>query len=241
MKRIAAFALAGLFCTGWAISAAAAGMLPVERAERLLQETMIIEQRVNGDFAMTMDGKSMRLVEPESGLADLRADNFAYDAARGRVTADLVLTGKDGETVRHSVGAKAVPMIEIPVAVRRIMAGEIVKADDIERVRMPRDRAMAAALEEADIIGKEAKRAIAPRQALQGRDLRQPVVLRKGSLVTLMLQGAGMTLTAQGKALDDAAKGELARIVNSSSGRVIEAEVAGPNLVLVHPVSTARS
>jgi len=44
-----------------------------------------------------------------------------------------------------------------------------------------------------------------------------------------------MTLTASGKALSDGSQGELVRIVNTSSSRVIEAVVTGPNMVTVNP------
>jgi flagella basal body P-ring formation protein FlgA len=52
-------------------------------------------------------------------------------------------------------------------------------------------------------------------------------------LVTIILKSPKMTLTAQGKALDDGSDGDTVRITNTQSNKVIEAEVTGPAKVAV--------
>src|SRR4051794_25030171 len=63
--------------------------------------------------------------------------------------------------------------------------------------------------------------------------LQQPQVVTKGSLVTMVLQQRSMTLTAQGKALEAGADGQVIRVVNTMSNRTVEAVVTGPNQVSV--------
>jgi len=70
-------------------------------------------------------------------------------------------------------------------------------------------------------------------RAVQSTAVQQPILVPKGSLVTIVLQIPKMTLTAQGKALDNGSDGDTIRITNSQSKKVIEAEVTGPGKVVV--------
>jgi flagella basal body P-ring formation protein FlgA len=70
---------------------------------------------------------------------------------------------------------------------------------------------------------------------IQTSAIQRPILVAKGSLVTIILRTPKMTLTAQGKALDNGADGDTVRITNSQSKKVIEAEVTGTARVAVVP------
>ena len=55
------------------------------------------------------------------------------------------------------------------------------------------------------------------------------------STVTIVLQTDAMTLTAQGRASEDGAKGDTIRVVNLRSKKTIEAVVSGADQVTIHP------
>lgn len=190
-----------------------------------------------GDQAdVLLDNRTLSLFLPAGNDASVRVENLAYDAARGRVTAEIIAPASGPEVVRQNVGARVMDMVELPVLARRMAMGEVISDGDITYLRQPRDRVQAGAVIEAsEMIGKTLRRAVAPNQAVNARDVREPVVVGKGQAVTILLKSTSMTLTASGKALSDGAMGELVRIVNTSSNRVIEAVVAGPNLVTVNP------
>ncbi len=196
-----------------------------------------LQQAGIGDGAdVLMDNRSLTFFLPAGNDATVRVENLAYDAPRGRVTAEIIAPAQGPEAVRQTVGARVVDMVELPVLSRRMAQGELVGEADITWIRQPRDRMQAGVVVEAsEIVGKSLRRAIAPNQAVNARDVREPVVVAKGQAVTILLQTETMSLTASGKALSDGAQGELVRIVNTSSNRVIEAVVAGPNLVAVRP------
>ena len=66
---------------------------------------------------------------------------------------------------------------------------------------------------------------------IRTRDLQDPVLVPKRSLVTILFKRPKMTLSAKGRALDDGSDGEVIRITNTQSNTVIEAVVIGPHLV----------
>jgi flagella basal body P-ring formation protein FlgA len=72
-------------------------------------------------------------------------------------------------------------------------------------------------------VGMEAKRALKTGQPLQSSDLKAPSVIRKGDPVKLIYASAGLRLTVDGLAQNDAGKGEAVRVLNSYSKRTIEA------------------
>lgn len=221
-----------------------ADRLTVERASVEVTNSAIIDSlrqavRAAGagdNVEVLLDNRALSLFLPAGNDASVRVENLAYDAQRGRLSAEIVAPATGPELLRQPVGARAVDMVVLPVLSRRLAQGEVISDADITYIRQPRDRMQAGVVSDvSEIIGKTVRRAVAPNQAVYVRDVREPVVVAKGQAVTILLQTRAMTLTASGKALSDGAQGELVRIVNTSSSRVIEAIVAGPNLVTVQP------
>lgn len=185
---------------------------------------------------VTLDNRSLVLFLPAGSDGAMRVENLAYDPARGRVTAEIVGTA-GGETVlRQAVGGRAVEVLEVPVLSRRLNPGETVTDADVVWGKVARDRAGADILTDAkSLVGMVARSGINPNQPVRARDVRAATVIQKGALVTIMVRSASMTLTAQGRALTDGAAGQPIRVSNTSSNKVLEAVVAGPDLVLVEP------
>lgn len=198
----------------------------------------LVEQGAAASIDVQLDNRSLSLFLPVGSDVSVRVEKLAYDPVRGRLTADLVTPATGPEQQRQSVTARAIDMVELPVLNRRLAPGEMIGEADLTYITMPRDRLAAGAIiDSADLVGKSTRRAVVANQPVNGRDVREPVIVEKGTLVTIVLQSGAMMLSSQGKALADGSAGELVRIVNTSSGRVIEATVAGPNLVTVRPVS----
>ena len=72
-----------------------------------------------------------------------------------------------------------------------------------------------------------------PHLPIRASQIRRPLLVPKGSLVTVLLQLKYMRLTIQGRALEEGSRGEVIRIKNSQSKQVVEATVIGPSKVRV--------
>lgn len=79
------------------------------------------------------------------------------------------------------------------------------------------------------------KRQLAAGQPLVVGELMRPAMVQKGASVLMQLDSPGITLTAQGQALESGAIGERIQVLNPVSRAVIEAEVTGPDRVRVAP------
>jgi flagella basal body P-ring formation protein FlgA len=55
----------------------------------------------------------------------------------------------------------------------------------------------------------------------------------RNAQVIIRLQSGAMTLTSQGRALEDGARGDVIRVTNLQGGKTVEATVIGPDQVEV--------
>ena len=127
--------------------------------------------------------------------------------------------------------------IEVPVPSRRISANEVITKRDIKWVKVRQNRLPRGVIVDInELIGKAPKRGLRAGIPVRTANVQQPILVPKGSLVTIYLKAPRMMLTAQGKALDNGSDGEVIRITNIQSNKVIEAEVTGVAKVAVLPI-----
>ncbi len=132
------------------------------------------------------------------------------------------------------INGHAAQALETPVLARPVTRGAVLTLDDLVWVDLPaRETPADAVTDPADIIGMAARRSLRSGQPLRSFDLVRPAAIHRGESVMLVYQTGALRLTARGRALADAAEGEVARVVNTDSNRTIEAVVIGPGLVSV--------
>lgn len=188
---------------------------------------------------ITIDNRALMVRLPSDSSGAVSIGNLQYDSARGRVSADLLAPGANGGMQRIPVTARAVDLVEVPVLAHPLRAGDPITDADISWSKVPRERLPANAVTDvAALVGQSARRALPSQQALRGSDVRDAILVAKGETVTILLQTPLLTASAHGRALSDGSEGETIRVVNVASNRIIDARVAGPNLVTV---STAQS
>lgn len=208
-----------------------------ERIQEALIEALA-DKGVQSKLDLSLDNRTLTLHLPAGMDETLVVENLAYDAGRGRVTADLLVPATG---LRQNIGARAVEVVEVPVLTRRLMPGEIITEADLDWTIVPRDRTGSdTVLAAEELIGQTVRRATTAHRPMRVRDVRAPVVVPRGAVVTILLQSPTMTLTAQGRALADGAVGEVIRVANTTSSRVIDAKVASDGLVTVVPAGAVQ-
>lgn len=155
-------------------------------------------------------------------------------AATGTLTGpvDLSVDGEPQATLRP----RAVVTVKVPALVAReaLSRGSIVGADQVELVEYELSRLPDGALRDPQqAAGRQAVRTVPAGTPLRRSDLIAPAVVRRGDRVTLTLETGLLSLAVQGLALEDGAAGEVIKVENSQSGRLVEALVRGAGDVLV--------
>ena len=123
---------------------------------------------------------------------------------------------------------------DIPVLTQSVPRGEIVSAADvaIEKVEIRSDFDHII-VDQVDIIGKQAKRALRAGQPLRFSQLMHPILIERGQEVTLVSGLAGVEVRMQGKALVSGAAGDRVLVANERSGRRLEGIVNSNGTVTV--------
>ena len=160
------------------------------------------------------------------------AEDAVLDRATGRFSATLVLDNGEAQPQRVRIIGRAWTGTAALVPVRRLAAGEVLRAEDVRIDRVRADRAGQLA-DPAAAVGLTLRRPIAAGQPLAQTDLTRPAVVARNSAVMMLITAPGMSVGAQGRALEDGAMGEVIRVQTVASRAVVAGEVTGPGRVRV--------
>jgi flagella basal body P-ring formation protein FlgA len=163
------------------------------------------------------------------GAIDARLNLPACPAPEAFIPTGMRLWGNASVGVR--CGGSNPWTIYVPVSIK-IVAGVVVAAHVLAQGRSIELTDMA--MQEADLgtlpgavitepqqaLGRIVTLGIAPGQPLRQDLLRSPPVIQQGQSVTLRAQGAGFKVSAEGKAVTNAAEGQVAQ-VRTPSGRTV--------------------
>ncbi len=175
---------------------------------------------------------------PLSGTVQTVVTQLQYDATSGRFSAALSLTGDFMVPVTMRIAGRVQETVEVPIATSRLPAGAVLRSEDVHMARIRTSLARDdVAREPGQAIGMALRHPVSAGQPLPIADLVRPSIVEKGAAVQMLLDSAGLTLAAQGQALEPGAMGERVRVLNPVSRAVLEAEVTGPGQVRVRPDS----
>ncbi len=99
------------------------------------------------------------------------------------------------------------------VAVRAIGRGEVIRASDVALKSLkPRHSALAVLHDLKDVIGKEAIRPIAAGQVVPDRNIRSPLLVRRGDIVTVYVYSGGVRVRTTARARQQGSLGETVEV-----------------------------
>lgn len=154
---------------------------------------------------------------------DTDVDNNKF-TSNAEIFADGVSVGKTDLLGRFFV------MKEIYVPIKDIAKDDIVKAEDFELVAMRENRIKNdSIINIEDMIGKQAVKLLKAGKLVANRDLRDEIIIKKGQEVMVLYKNKGLQITYKMEALEDGAKGNLIKFVNTKSAKEVMAKVIDKN------------
>jgi len=209
---------------------------PVDRAEieaLLLRE--LAGQGLSEEVEFDLPAFTPPMI-PAAAVPEIALEALYFDPRTRRFGATLVVAAEGMPTHRQRLVGRAMPTTMVIVATRRLAVGDVVSRGDIELRRMRIERVRPGTAQRAeDVLGRQLRRPIGPGLPFMLADLAAPIVVAKHQPVLMVLDAPGISLTARGRALEDASLGETVRVMNLASRAVIEAQAIGPGRVRVTP------
>lgn len=107
-----------------------------------------------------------------------------------------------------------------------IERGHTITADQLKLQELKLSRATRSFFSNIDdAVGMGAKRRIRPDQLITSRLLTMPLLVRRGQQVDIVARKEGIAATTLGEALEDGQQGDVVRVRNISSEKIIKAQV----------------
>jgi flagella basal body P-ring formation protein FlgA len=122
--------------------------------------------------------------------------------------------------------------VRVVVPARDIARGETISESDLTFAIAPAQGLMpntTTAME--SLVGMQTRRVLRAGETVRNDDVRHPILIAKGSTVTMTFEAPGVLLTATGRAMSEGGLGETITVLNPISFRQIMAVVTGPGSV----------
>ena len=224
--------------------------ITIERRSQVIEAAQIeaaalealTSRGVTGRISVDLDNPSLRLHLPTDASPSMAITGFSYDPKSGRFSGQVIAPADATPLVRATLSGRAVEMTEVPALTRRVEPGEVIGRQDLQWISVPADRVTRNTLaDESRLLGKSPRRPIRAGRTVLGSDLREPIVVEKNSILTIRLETPRMVLTAQGRSLDQGADGDVIRVMNTKSKKIINATVQSNGEVRVTLTTVAST
>jgi flagella basal body P-ring formation protein FlgA len=194
----------------------------------------ILEDAIRRDggpdkFFLSLYGNFQNIHMPaESSTANISVNMISLDARTGRFTTSLNLPVGDGEYTSVNITGRVEELVQVPVLVDSAAKDDIITKQDVMWLDMPKNRLNQNILLSSNlIVGMAARRSLRSGVPLRLTDIQEPVLIRKGTLVSMVIIARSMKLSTIGRALEDGGKNDIIKISNIDSHKTVEGRVIG--------------
>ena len=210
-----------------------------EKVTAQVKESLKNFLQTDKDVDISFDVGDINFVLPTNVTPTLSVQDVRFDPASQRFAVQLVVPATGPTAVSRLVAGTVYETIPLPVLARPIAPGEVIQAADLDWQSVRIDRVAGNAITDPkQLIGMTARRPLRAEQMLRLPDVSMAAAIKRGSIVTLIVATDAMTLTTQGRALEDAALGQPIRVVNTMSNKQLTGIVKDGTTVTI-PVNDA--
>jgi flagellar basal body P-ring formation protein FlgA len=194
-----------------------------------------IEYELGADlFEMALASQQTNIKVGTDQDPSVSVENLYFNKKTGQFTAELLAPAHDVNGYRFKLGGKIHKQMMIPVLKNFIPSGREIFEDDIEFKAERLSKVGRNVITDAGmLLGKSPRRSIRPGMAVSMNNLGDPVTVEKGKLVAVILQRGGMYLSISGRTLEAGGTGDIIRVENINSRKVIQAEVVSERQVRI--------
>jgi flagella basal body P-ring formation protein FlgA len=153
-----------------------------------------------------------------------------------RFTATLV-AGKN----TASISGKILKTIEVPVLNIGLNREDIIAPENVILEKIPAQQLNRSMVTDINnLIGKSAKTTLSPNKPIMIHHIQNPVLVKKGSMVNVLVSAPNMELKTQGRSMDNGSQGDQIRVMNINTKNIIQGTIMGPGQVTVDIANTTN-
>jgi flagella basal body P-ring formation protein FlgA len=173
---------------------------------------------------------------PSGTAPHVEIGQVSYDAVSGKFEAQLVVTAADLAPVRERLAGSVISIVEAAVLTRHMRPGTVLRTEDVRVARVHAGLLRGSTpMVAAAVIGMAMRRDVPEGQPVTATDVTRPILVARNAQVHMALDAGGISLSAQGVALEEGGLGDRVRVQNPSSRAVVLAEITAEGEVRVVP------
>lgn len=147
----------------------------------------------------------------------------------------LLNLSKDLSTEVIEIKGRYYESINIPTIASNLPIGSKIKAEDIIWIKYPLKKMKKSIINhEKELIGKNIKRYIKAKSPIHKSHVESAKIIEKNDIVNMFYKSNFIKIKTLGIALENGKKGDLIRIKNESSDKIVQAIIINKNDVLVN-------
>jgi len=238
LRPLVLWALTALMIVPFAFGAPAGSSLGADAVARIARDWLI--ERLGSDVdphAVELAGPPRELALP-AGEVTFNTTQQSGSIATGSITVlveAIVTDARGARTTRSTtVNFRVNQLHDVVVTVRELGRRAIVGASDVRLERRPITKLPANAIRDLrEVVGHEVTRPLAPGEVVTAQAVTAPMVIRRGSVVAVIVEGANFRIVARGVASEDGALGAPIRVLNAASRKEVVGRVEDERTVRI--------
>ncbi len=192
------------------------------------------ERNIEGLFDISFSRELSEIALPPEMPASYEISRLSVDHDRDVFSARISAPSNDKPIQVREIRGAIKRMAMVPMLKTAMRNGHIIREKDIDMVMIPvRSVSDNAMLRKEDLIGMTPRRIVHAGKPIDASELQAPQIVSRGQNVTVTFENGPLLLTASGRALENGAKGDMIRVVNTESSRTIDVVITGENEVRV--------
>ncbi len=212
----------------------AATVVSREQMEEALK-TSIADKGVTGTYKLIMSEDPGTMILPQHTEPTVEVSHIDIKEDTNWFQATLSAPSREKPLVTKKISGRIERMTKVPVLHESLNAGAIIGANDIDYIEVAQKSLKSEImLDGSKMVGMTPRRVMGAGTPVNMGDLESPRLVERGDFVTMVFNENGLELTAQGKAMENGAKGDRIRVTNTSSNKTVVAEVTNDKEVTLN-------
>lgn len=188
-----------------------------------------IEEQVARDKSIEHVVVKMHNIPMLNGIDNIEFLGFNYEDK-----SDLLKVFIKLEEVQHSFYAEWKEGVLLPSLIENGKRGEVIEESKLIYIKAPKDHRIKNYISyPLDLIGKQLKRNIPSQKPILFSDVTAPTLIKKNDKVNIQYNKNGISIETIGVALEDAGIGDMLKVKNIDSNKVVVAKAKFAGIVEV--------
>jgi flagella basal body P-ring formation protein FlgA len=205
----------------------------MSHAEAFLTSWINARCSISGASVHIRPVNEIRPVTLPYGEVTVEVQPVSPNSIGGIVPLSFAISVDRRECEKRVILFKAEILKEVVIAARDLDKNKAIESEDLSIALRDIGMHLDVFFQKDELTGKRCRRPIPEGTVIAGSMIEALPVVFQGDLVTIVIESHAFRITAQGKAKEDGATGQIIRVANTSSMKEIPAQVVGEKLVKV--------